>query len=276
MNAEPAKTLSLVPKMPDLMEKVDPVVEEARALVVATKEDVETARSKGRIINALISEVEATFRPIKQAQDAAKKVTLEQEKKPLAPLQEAKSIVAGKITAWDQAERKRIEEAQRKQAQEEERRRQLALENARKKLDKLMAGMTDDKQMLATLDNQLADPETTEEEAEVIRSQVRTIQARIDTAVERAAEVEQKVEEAAQPVAPVQGAVNVKTATGVSQEKVISGINTKVLLRYLAGDDCPFDADQFIDWKQTAIKRIVNGGANLPGVSWKFQAKTRF
>jgi len=275
MTPEAGAALQIVPKTPDLMEKVTPVVEEARALIVATKEDVEIARSKGKIINALISEVEATFRPIKQAQDAAKKVTLEQEKRHLAPLQEAKGIIAGKMADWDTAERRRIEEENRKRQQEEERIRQTALTNARKKLDRIMMGMTDDKAILAALESHLNAEETTSEEAEVIRAQIRTIEARINTAVERAQEVEQKVEEASQPVAPVQSVTNIKTATGVSQEKVITGINTKVLIKYLASDDCPFDASQFIDWKEGALKKQI-ATANLPGVSWKFQARTRF
>jgi DNA repair exonuclease SbcCD ATPase subunit len=273
--AEAARNLYPVPQTPDLMDKVTPVVEEAMALQVVTKSDVDTARSKGKIINALISEVEATFKPIKQAQDAAKKITLDQEKKHLAPLQQAKSIIAGKITAWDEAERKRIEEEQRLAAQEAERKRQLALKNAQDKLDKLTQNLASDQEKLAILESRLTDPTISDEEAEVVRANIRTVQAKISTTMERTADVEMKVEEASAPIAPTMSAHDVKTATGVGQEKVITAINTRALIRYLASDQCPFDPEQFIDWKQGTLKKQIQT-ANLPGVSWKWQAKTRF
>ncbi len=273
MAAEAA--LNLVPKTPDLMEKVTPVVEEARALMVATKEDVELARTMGKGINALISEVEATFKPIKQAQDAAKKVTLDQEKKHLAPLQEAKGILAGKITAWDEAERRRIEEEERARAQEEERKRQAALAAAQKKLGELSAKMASDQEYKAEIEARLNNPETTEEEAEVYRAELRTIEARINSTVERATAVEQKVEEASQPVAPVQSAATVKTATGVSQEKVITNVNLKAFLRWLASEECTVDPASVIKLQDGPMKQLVQR-MNMPGVSWRFQAKTRF
>jgi len=219
--------------------------------------------------------IEGTFKPIKQAQDAAKKVTLEQERKHLAPLQEAKGILSGKITEWDNAERRRIEEAQRIQAQEDERKRQLALENARKKLDRLMSGMTDDQAMLTTLEAQLNNAETTGEEAEVIRAQIRTVEARIRTTTERAAEVEQKVEEVSQPVAPIQTAHEVKTATGVNQVKEVTAINMRTLVRWLAKEDCPVDPAAVLKAQDGAIKQLIQR-MEIGGVSWKWASKTRF
>lgn len=267
--------LALVPTMPDLMDQINPIVIDAQSLMVSTREDVEKARAMGKGINALISTVEATFRPIKQAQDAAKKVTLDQEKRHLAPLRQAKGIIADKITAWDEAERKRIEEEHRLAAQEAERKRQAALTAAQKKLDALTQNLSSDQEKLTILESRLTDPMISDEEAEVVRANIRTIQAHINTTMERTAEVEMKVEEASAPITPTVSAHEVKTATGVGQEKAITGINTKVLLRYLASDECPFDASQFIDWKEGALKKQIQA-ANLPGVSWQWKAKTRF
>jgi hypothetical protein len=261
--------------MPDLMERVAPVIEDARAMVVATKDDVEAARGKGKIINALISEVESTFRPIKQAQDAAKKITLEQEKKHLAPLQEAKGIIAGKITLWDEQERRRIEEEQRAISREQERVRQLALNAAQRKLGELSAKMATDQEYKAALEAKLSDPATTDEEAEVFRAELRTVEARMHTTVERAAEVEQKVEEVSQPIAPVQSAASVKTATGVSQTKEVTGVNLKVFLRWLASDECTVDPSSVIKVQDGPIKSLVQK-MTLPGVSWRWTSRTRF
>ena len=267
--------LNLVPKMPDKMAIVSPMLARAESLVVKTKEDVAAARIFGKDINAMISTIEADFKPTKQAIDASKAVVLQQEKNHLTPLRLAKDITAQKITAWDEAERRRIEEEQRAIAREQERVRQLALENARKKLDKLMAGMTDDTDKLTTLNAQLESPETTDEEAEVIRSQIRTIEARITTTVERAAEVEAKVEEVSQPVAPAMSAREVKTATGVNQVKEVTAVNMRVLVRWLAKEDCPVDPAMVLKIQDGAIKQLVQR-LDIPGVSWRWASKTRF
>ena len=274
MSAEQT-AVSLVPMTPNKMALVSPMLEKAQSLTVATKDDAALARAFGKEINAMIATIKADFEKPKKATDEAHKAVVAQEKSHLDPLNVAKEVVSGKITAWDGAERKRIEEERRLLAQEDERKRQAILEAARKKLDKLMEGMTDDRQLLTVLNASLNIHETTEEEAEVIRAQIRTVEARIATTVERAQVVEQKVEEASQPIAPDQSAVTVKRATGVSLEKVITAVNMKVFLRWLASDECTIDASTVIKVQDGAMKQLVQR-MNMPGVSWKYQAKTRF
>jgi len=60
----------------------------------------------------------ATFKPIKQAQDAAKRETLAQEKRHLDPITKAEGIVKGKLLAWSvEQDRIRKEEQARLDAE---------------------------------------------------------------------------------------------------------------------------------------------------------------
>jgi len=72
-----------------------------------------------------IKVAEDFFKPIKQAQDAAKEVTLEQERKVVEPWREVKGIIAAKDMAYRneqqriaEAEARRVEAEARKQAEE--------------------------------------------------------------------------------------------------------------------------------------------------------------
>ncbi len=270
-------TLNLypVPKTPNKMAIISPMLDRALSLQVVTKEDVDVARAFGKEINAMIKVVVEDFRPTKQAIDASKKVVLQQENNHLEPLEKAKTIVSQKIGAWDTAERNRIAEEARLRQQEEERRRQAALETARKKLDTLMAGMTENQGAVKTLENMLGNPATTAEEAEIIRSQIRTLQSKIESTIERAQAVEMKVEEVNQPVLQPD-VINIKTATGVNQEKAITGIKTRLLVKYLASPDCTLDPESIVKWNEGQIKKLINSGMNLPGVAWEYRSKTRF
>jgi len=271
-----AQNLTLVPTMPDKMNLVSPLLEKAQGLVLRTKEDVATARIFGKEINTMISTIKDDFKKSKKAADDVHKAVCAQEQNHLNPLEKAKGLVAQKMAEWDQRERQRIADEQCILQQEEERKRQAALKLAQDKLDKLTMNITDNQDKLKVLEDRLSDPTITDEEAELIRSSIRTVQAKINSTVERAQVIEQKVEEVAQTtVAPI-NTNTVKTATGVSQKKAITAINTKVLLRYLASEDCIVsDVDTLLEWKEGAIKKLIQT-MNLPGVSWKYESAVKF
>ena len=127
MSAEQT-AVSLVPMTPNKMALVSPMLEKAQSLTVATKDDAALARAFGKELNAMIATIKADFEKPKKATDEAHKAVVAQEKSHLDPLNVAKEVVSGKITAWDGAERKRIEEERRLLAQEDERKRQAILE----------------------------------------------------------------------------------------------------------------------------------------------------
>ena len=262
-------------KAPDKMAIVNPIVDEAKSLVVVTVEDVDVARSLGKRINTMIATIKDDFKASKEAADKAHKVICAQEKNHLDPLDSAKRLVAGKISTWDTAERNRIAEEQRKEREAEEKRRNLALAAAQKKLDKLKESAANETALLAQLTESLDSDTLSDEEAQVIRAEIQTIETKINATMDKVQAVEQKVEEVAQPVmmeAPVQ---NIKTATGVKQVKEVTSVNMKTLVRWLASPDCPVDPDTLLKVQDGALKQMIQR-MNIPGVSWSFKSTARF
>ena len=108
------------------------VPEQAKQIIIASNDDYVRAGEVLLKIKEIRKKIEATFKPIKQKMDAAKKEVLDQEKAADAPLVEAEGIIKPRIAAWNaeqerirQAEEARLREEARKQ--EEERRLQEAI-----------------------------------------------------------------------------------------------------------------------------------------------------
>jgi hypothetical protein len=93
-------------------------VERAKALVVCSVEDRGLAAEYGRAIVTLDKEVEAFFKPMKEAADKAHKEICTKENSVRKPLKEAKEYLSAQIGNFDQeAERERRAEEARIQEQ---------------------------------------------------------------------------------------------------------------------------------------------------------------
>ena len=111
-----------------LESKVSSVPHEASRLAIADQQSYDNAsRFLLDVVIPLRREVEETFGPIKKKAHEAHAEAVAQEKRHLAPLQEAERIIKGKIADWmaeqerlRRQEQLRLEEAARK-AEEEER-----------------------------------------------------------------------------------------------------------------------------------------------------------
>lgn len=81
----------------ELLEKIEDIVIPAKI-----ENEIQHELACKTLVNvvSLKKEVIATFKPIKQAQDAAKKVTLDQEKRHLLPLEEADEKLRLIISNW--------------------------------------------------------------------------------------------------------------------------------------------------------------------------------
>lgn len=104
------------------------VPDQAKQIVIASNDDYVRAGELLLVIKEIRKKIEATFKPIKQKMDAAKKEVLDQERAADAPLVAAENIIKPRIAAWN-AEQERIrreEEARlREQARKEEEERRL-------------------------------------------------------------------------------------------------------------------------------------------------------
>ena len=99
----------------------------ARALVVATRTDYDSAIELSKNYKELQKEIVATFLPIKAKAKAAHDEACAQEKRHLAPVLEIQRIIDGKAMVWYRAEQAKLEEEHRQREalarkQEEDRR----------------------------------------------------------------------------------------------------------------------------------------------------------
>lgn len=115
--------------------EVTTLADRARAFQVKTREQAEEASGFLAAVRGLKAKVTATFAPLKKKASDAHKAIVAEEKKNLAPLDEAERAVKERIGGFLEAERRRQEEAERKRREEEarlERERRAADEAARK------------------------------------------------------------------------------------------------------------------------------------------------
>ena len=120
-----------IEKVPDLMEKVNPVILRAQGLQIRSHQDFEACVIEARVVKDFIAEVEKTFADPKKKAHEAHKAIVSAEKKHLDPLLAADKILKDKMVAWKEEQeriRKAEEERIRREREEEERKRREALE----------------------------------------------------------------------------------------------------------------------------------------------------
>lgn len=115
----------------DLTKEVATLSEQAKAIIVVDVATCELAGAMRKTLKAMENTIIDHYKPMKQAQDAAKKVILDQEKESLKPVQDAYAILSKGLTDFLNAE-----EAKRVAAEKEAMR--LADIEAEKEREKLL------------------------------------------------------------------------------------------------------------------------------------------
>jgi hypothetical protein len=90
------------------------LTEQAQALEIVDHQSYEQAATIFKGAKGLVKEIKEFFKPIKQAQDAAKRVTLDKEKSELKGPEEASKILGAKMAAWNSEQKRIRDEAERK------------------------------------------------------------------------------------------------------------------------------------------------------------------
>lgn len=113
------------------------VLDASKIVQVTNPEELENANNAGRILQASTKEIELFYRPLKQQVDSFKKPLLEHEKSFAGPLDTEKRRLGGLITAYNQEQERKRQEAERiareeaeKSAREEQLARAIELEQS--------------------------------------------------------------------------------------------------------------------------------------------------
>jgi hypothetical protein len=249
-------------------DKCADVIFRASDMTIETQVDAEGGRDVIRTINGLVKEVEGVSKPIKQKIDAVKKVVREWEDSSyLLPLAKAKEMANNKVGKFldDEAARKKAEEA--KARAEEERKRASAIAAADKKIAALMEKSGDLSAQIATLQSELANPELPGLDQERIGAQLQALQRKYNATQEKAEEVQAHVETVLSTPSPSLVVNNAPKVAGLSSraELIPEVINPLALIKAIA--DGRYPAGLVKEWDYTLLKKLVNGGMNIPGVS---------
>ena len=110
----------------------DVIAKAGQIVAITTDVHLAVAGEVGKVLREMRKTIEEFFKPIKQAQDAAKKVILDKEKAELAPILEAIDRLNRMSSAY-------LTEKERQRQEEERRLRMIEEERARKEQEKLLA-----------------------------------------------------------------------------------------------------------------------------------------
>jgi len=248
-----------------IVQRVSPHIDEANALVVKDVGAIEAGRNLIRGIRALKQEIESAFDPIITKAHQAHKEALAQKKRYVEPLDNAENLIKQKIAGClAEIERQATIEAE-KRAEEARRAREREIERERKRLDALCDKAVSLYEQLDILNQEIDRGDLTEEQETVLYARRNTLLVQIQHSDGVIIEKQAVIEEKATALPTAEPVVSVKVqGMAMGQEKEPSVINPMALVKAVAEGRIPIN---IVSWDMKAIKKLVNAGMVLPGVS---------
>lgn len=258
-------------EMQALAKRVPPILEHALGLEVTTQESKAVALDRAQGAKLVMKEIDETFDELITQAHQLHKTALAKKARWYDPVKQAFDTYVRKIKLFEQAEMDRQKAEARKVAEEQEAARRKALEAASKKLAALKDGVGNLVELRAALEQKLeCDPELSDEEAQVLRTELAAVQAKLNAKTEETQKVETRVIEAAMPVTADMPRIAPEKEKGMAKsiKKKIRSINTKALMRAIVDGKVTIDPDQLMTWKLGKLTTIIQA-VDLPGVSWE-------
>lgn len=255
--------------------RINPIVEESKALVVKSPDAIEIANSRRQTIKALIKEVDDTFDPIIQKQHAAHREAIAQRNRHRDPLQAAYDILGSRIGEHmlflkqeAEKESRRLEDIARAEREKE-------IQKAQKRMDALLEKVGTFEEMRKVLEAELDNTELTETEKETILSRLSTLSARMAQTQSKAAEKQAEIEMVAAAPQPVIAVNNRPQVKGMSfaTELTPEIVNPMAIIKAIADERLPVGVVKQFD--MVLIKKLVNSGLHVPGIKTTETPKVR-
>lgn len=257
----------------EIMREASLVLVKADALVVATTKDKEFAVTFTQDVNDKIRRIAEYFKPMKDKAYAAHKEIVTREKEALAIPEEAKRIVLGKISQYDQ-EQERLRRDEEARLREEARKRfEADLKRAEATIARI-AGKTEDIQETIDLLKMEIEGDVSDTERQKIEAQIDVLAARRENNQAKIEDVQQRVSE---PVfeEPVIVPRDEKVSGSVSRKEVEMKItNPMAVIKAIAAGTLPVKCCKIVE---SEIKRFIqmhDGQKAVPGVSFRMVTKT--
>jgi len=249
--------------------KISPLIAQANALVIRCQADLESAKDTiSNVIKALKREIDDTFDVLISKAHAAHKEAVAQKKRHYEPLEAAERQIKQKMgTYLDEQDRiRRIEEQRLRELAERER--QAAINKADKRIADLMAKSGDLSAQIHALTAELDNPELPDIDRERIGAQVQALQRKYNSLQTKVEEKQIEVETVISTPAPAT-VIEMPKVTGLSSrtELIPTVTNPLALVKAIAEGRFPVGLIKEKGWDYALLKKLVNSGMNIPGVS---------
>jgi len=258
----------------EIQQEINPLVETATAMIVATVQDKERVVLFVKDINASIKKVKDFFSPMKTAAQAAHKAICGRENEVLGRAEDAKRLALGKVSIYDQEQEKirLAEEAKlREKALKDH---EKALEKAQAKLNSILSKSTDSQETIDLLNMELGRDDLNDIERQKIESQIEIQTAILENNQEKFDEVQARVQEPVfmEPVIVpkaerVAGSVTVK-------DYEIQITNPLAVFKAIGAGILPLSCGKVIDNEIKKFVKMHGGAKQVPGVAYRAITKT--
>ena len=258
---------------PEVKKDVSLFVQNANALEIKTEDDLVFARDAIRAGRMLKDKISEWFKPLKTAAKAAHQALCDKEKVEINPIDEGMQIYTNKITEFQLAEQKRIDEENRRLEEEARKRKDAAEKKIKARIDALAEQCLSDNEKVVALQSDLNNPELTQDERDIIEARISSLIVSMDSTKQKISDGQAKLEAAAEtprPI-PVQAQFKVKGIGKIKPVYIPEIRNPYVLLAAIARKEVPLSIVKFDEVK---MKRLVNEGMALPGVITREEFKT--
>ncbi|MFH2074382.1 MAG: hypothetical protein ABIJ57_03415 [Pseudomonadota bacterium] len=247
--------------------KINPIIAQANALVIRCQADLESAKDTiSKVIKALKKEIDETFDIIISKAFSAHKEAVAQKKRHYEPLDAAERQIKQKMgTYLDEQDRiRRILEQQ--QRDKDEKIRQAQIEVADQRIATLMGRSDDISMQIADLEEELDNPELRDLDRERIGAQIQALQRKYNSLQDKVEEKQIEVETVLTTPAPA-AVIEAPKVAGLSSrtELIPEVVNPLALVKAIA--DGRFPPGLIKEWDYALLKKLVNSGMNIPGVS---------
>ena len=262
-NSRQDPTVSVSRTNNDLQQQLVPVITHAKALTVNSNAELVIAKEVAQTIKTFQKEVDSTFDPIINRAHLTHKEALAQKKKYMDPLVEVekriKQLIGDYLTL---AENERKKEAERL-AGIVRKEREIELQKIQSEIDEKLAQYSEIDEKIRVLHEALADAD--HDKFALVNAKLAALYAAQETLTSEAAQTQESVNVLNLIPTPVIN-VHAPQVKGLSSKVnlIPQVVNAMALIKAVAEGTVP---PTVIDFNISNIKKLVNAGMKLPGVT---------
>jgi hypothetical protein len=251
------------PAKDNLQQQLTPLVIRAKTVIVSSDEELVVAKEIAQTVKAFQKEINDTFDPIINKTRQAHKEALAQKKRHMDPLVEAEDrikLLIGNYLTFVENEKKKEAERLAELARQE---REAELRKIQSEIDGKLSQYSSVEEKIVALQTAMADAD--QDRFALIDAKLSALYAEQENLTSKAAEVQELVN-VLNLVPPQYVNIAAPKVKGLSSRvnRIPQVVNAMALIKAVASGEVP---PTVIEFNMSNIKKLVNAGMKLPGVS---------